>query len=300
MILSLLLALAQDRIELKDHGSFYLAQRPSAYVDTQAWPAIVELHGSAGTLPGLKEAAEKKGYLLLRPQARGAAWGGRNAGRDAAFVAACLDDAKTRWRVDPERVLVAGLGEGADLAGEVAGLHGDALAGCAVVHPREGKKMRPGVPWLVLLPGGGPRVSIEGDGDLTFREAARPGRPECDAMLQWFEARAKPRANMDGVDEVLRKGRYLDASLLCFAFLDQGREARRVRFVLDGIEAAGAVALGKIELEVASRKYVDALLRCRRASVQFAWLPVGEKLRKRLTQLEADPRVKKALEAAED
>ena len=50
---------------------------------------------------------------------------------------------------------------------------------------------------------------------------------------------------------------------------------------------------------MSERKYKDAILRCRDASRQFAWVPSGQRILKRLGELESRPEVKKALEAGD-
>lgn len=298
MVWALLLCL-QEKIEMKEYGSFYLAHRPSAYADTKAWPVIVELHGDRGSVPGWKEAAEGKGYVLVQPFSRGASWGTRKAASDTAFVLACLEDAKTRWLIDPERVLLTGFAEGANYACELAASRAEAFAACAPVHCTGVRKVREGMPWMVVAGRRTPRLEVEGAGDLSFRESERPGRPECEAVLDWFAGKAKPRGNVAAVEDFIRQARHLDASLVLAALVNRGAEPERVRFLLQSLEALGVISLGKVETDFTARRYVDAVLRCRQGAVQYAWLPVGEKFKKRLATLESDPRVKKALEAGD-
>jgi len=114
------------------------------------------------------------------------------------------------------------------------------------------------------------------------------------AVLEWFGAKAVGRGDLAAVDRFLETGRYLDASLLCLGLLDRPEQERAVRLRLLRIEAAGIVALGSVEVAWSDRKVLDAWLRVREASVQYAWLPVGERLRRRMGELEADPRVRKS------
>ena len=72
------------------------------------------------------------------------------------------------------------------------------------------------------------------------------------------------------------------------------REQRRIR----ACEAEGAaiIELAKVEISMSDRKYKDAILRCRDAARQFSWVPSGERIRKRLGELESRPEVKKAMQ----
>ena len=97
-------------------------------------------------------------------------------------------------------------------------------------------------------------------------------------------------------DELQRQGRWLDATLVCIDLLEKPEVERLARTKLKSIEGAGIIELAKVEIAVSERHYKDAVLRCRAAARQFAWVPPGEKLRKRLGELESRPEVRKALE----
>lgn len=262
MILAMLLAL-QDRVEMKDHGSHYLIEKPAGYADTRSWPAVVELHDEAepSEQPARKaiagwKAAPGRGFFVIAPQARTARWGA-----DPAFVKACLDDAKTRYRLDPLRVLVAGTG----CALEWATANGAAVAGCFL---REGKAPERGFP---VLAGGSP-----------------------EGALAWFARTAPARSSLDVAQALVKDGRWLDASLVCADLMEMPEWARLGRFQMSRVEGEGIMALGKVELAMTERRYLDAWARCRDAAVQFTWVPAGERIQKRLAQLEADPRVRAA------
>jgi len=81
--------------------------------------------------------------------------------------------------------------------------------------------------------------------------------------------------------------------------MDREKDRVLVRAKLEKIEAEGIITLGNVEVAFANRKWLDAYLKCRRAAAEFAWAPVGEKIRKRLGELESHPRVRKALETGE-
>jgi hypothetical protein len=120
------------------------------------------------------------------------------------------------------------------------------------------------------------------------------GRADEPGVLEWFAAKAVAKADLDAVDQFFEERRYLDATLVCLGLLDRKDEERGVRVKLRKIEAAGILALSSVEVAVGKGQFLDAWLRCRDAASQFAWLPVGEKIRARLESLESDARVKKA------
>lgn len=259
ILLAAVLAL-QDRVELKEHRSYYLVQAPAGYSDAKSWPAILELHDDGSDAAKAADGWREKGFFVVAPQARGK-WGS-----DPAFLRACLDHAKSKYRIDPLRVLLSGAGAGADYALEWGSRNGSLVGGVFVRDRAAPKEARPPV--------------FAGDS-------------RADA-LSWFARLAPARSSIEVVQDLVKDGRWLDASLVCADLMDQPDQARLARFQMNRIEGEGLMALGKVELTMTDRRYVDAWTRCRDAAVQFSWVPVGEKIRKRLSQIEGDPRVRAA------
>src|SRR5262249_49552919 len=128
--------------------------------------------------------------------------------------------------------------------------------------------------------------------DVEIREASdRPG-----ATLEAIRPKFRPRGDLQKADDYQRAGRYCDASLICINLLDNPETERLARTKLKSIEGVAIMELAKVEIAMADRKYKDAILRCREASRQFAWVPPGERIRKRLAELERRPEVLRALE----
>jgi predicted esterase len=295
----LLLVCLQDKIEMKDHESFYLVQKPSTYAEAKAWPVIVQLESRGGKASDGIERWRDRGFIVVAPQRREM---GRE--REAGFVRACLDDAKSRLRVDPERVLLAGRDDGADAAASLAVAEPGLFAGCAafgltstpetkgkappfhVVHRRSGEAAKQGKEAASALAKAGV--------DVLARTGFDPQAEDEGAAIDWFAAKANSKGDLDTADRFIESRRWLDASLVCLGLLDGADAERFVRLRLRRIEAEGIVALGSIEVALADRKFLDAWLRCREAATQFSWVPAGERLRKRLGELEDDARVKKA------
>src|SRR5438094_553373 len=123
----LLLACLQDKIEMKDHESFYLLHKPAAYAEGKAWPLILQLESRGGKAADGIERWRDRGFIVVAPHRKEM---GRE--REAGFVRGCLDDAKSRLRVDPERVLLAGRDDAADVAAALAAAEPGLFAACAV------------------------------------------------------------------------------------------------------------------------------------------------------------------------
>ncbi len=301
--MTLLLAfLLQDSVEMKDHGSFYLLYKPAAYTDQKPWPLVLHLEARGGKASDGIERWRDRGCLVLAPQRREM---GRE--REAGFVRASLTDAKARVRVDPERVLLAGRDDAADLAASLAASDPELFAACApfgltvmpdlkgkappfhLVIRREAELRKKGREAASALANAG--------ADVLSRVGFEPDVEDEPKVLEWFVSKVKARGDLEAADGYLDARRYLDASLVCLGLLDRGEdEQRQLRLRFRRIEAAGIVTLGSVEVALSDRKYLDAWLRCRDAAAEYAWLPVGEKIRKRLGELDSDARVRKARE----
>jgi polyhydroxybutyrate depolymerase len=147
------------------HGGLdrpYALQVPAG-VAAGPLPLVVELHGRGidaerfDQLTGFGALADEAGFALAMPSAVGEMWNdGRIAAAwtvppdDVAYLAAVIDDAAARCLIDPRRVFVVGMSNGAAMAGrlacelaeriaavaQVAGTAGvDVLAGCRPARP---------------------------------------------------------------------------------------------------------------------------------------------------------------------
>lgn len=270
----------QDKVELKEFQASYQLTAPEGYHDRVSWPAILDLGGP-------KEPVREPGCFVISVGAR----------QDAAFALACLVDVKTRYRVNPERVIVRGAGQALTLASLQPGLFG----GCVVQGGRQLAPVKKAPPCVFFVSKTDPdrvrAVSVamvlrKGGVDVEVREPVdRPG-----AILEAIGPRIRAQENLVKADEFHRQGRYLDATLVCAGLVDVPEVERLARTKLRSIEGAALMELAKVEVAMADKKYKDAILRCREAARQFAWVPSGERIRRRLAELELRPEVKRALE----
>lgn len=281
MLLAMLLLLAQDRVEMKDFQSSYVVSKPEEYHDRASWPVVFDCGG-------VKAAPREPGAFVVRLDDR----------HDEKFILACLLDLKTRYRVHPERVIARGSGD----ALTIAIRNPDLFAGVVVqdTHNVAFDKQKP-PPCLFMLPKGDPQAVRAVTVAMMMRKRGddvevRPPSDEPGAILGALLPRLKVRGDLPKADELQRQGRYLDASLILIDLLDNPETERLARTKLKSLEGAALIELSKVEIAMTDRKYKDAVLRCREAAKQFAWIPTGERIKKRLGELESRPEVKKALE----
>lgn len=273
--------LLQERFELREFRGGYSLVCPEGIDAKRSWPAVVDLNSSLA-FPG---------RVVVRPDRR-------EGGLEDAFLRACLADAKTRRRIDPQRVALAALDEGAPEALAAAGAAGDLYSAVILVRPARFAPPRRAPPCLILLD------RRHKDRGHVAVAALLMKKSRLSVMVQPLES-ADPAAWLDGavplrpayeaMDEYARQSRYLDASLAAMDLMDRPETERFARSRLQSFEGAGLMSLARVELAVVDRRYKDAYLRCKEAAREFAWLPVGERIRKRLAELEAKPEVRKAL-----
>ena len=275
-----MLLLLQDKVDLKEFKSSYVLIRPAAYSDRSSWPLLLDLGNP-------KDAVREPDCFIVRPADP----------ENEALALASLADVKTRYRIHPERVVVCGGAEALNLAAA----RDELFAGCVL---RQARALRPPpkCPPCILFVGKddpdrvramAAAMAMKKAGvDVEVREASeKPG-----AILQAIDPKIHPRGDLPKADAFQRTGRFVDASLVCFDLLDDPKVEFLARTKLKSIEGAAIMELAKVEIAMADKKYKDAILRCREAARQFAWVPTGERIRKRLAELESRPEVKRALE----
>jgi len=121
--------------------SEYWMYVPTGYDDSHQTPTriLVFAHGCGGTgeeyATIIKDLVEDLDHLVMVPGLGkdGQCW---DPTGDAAPLLASIADVKTRFNVDPKRVVLGGYSSGSTLAGQVAFAHADAFAGLVVIPGR--------------------------------------------------------------------------------------------------------------------------------------------------------------------
>lgn len=104
---------------------------PKSLDPSRPAPLILLLHGAgadgAGILGILRAQAEAAGAIVLAPDSRGSTWdvlrGGY--GPDVEFIDQALSQVFERFRIDPDRVMIAGFSDGASYALSLGLTNGD-------------------------------------------------------------------------------------------------------------------------------------------------------------------------------
>jgi phospholipase/carboxylesterase len=104
-----------DNNEPGSRGGFSLYV-PEYYTPDRAWPLVMALHGGSGNGRGflwswLRD-ARSHGAILVAPTATGPTWALMGNDTDTPNLARILDTVRSRWNVDPKRMLLTGMSDG--------------------------------------------------------------------------------------------------------------------------------------------------------------------------------------------
>ena len=104
-----------DHNEPGSRGGFSLYV-PEYYTPDRAWPLVMALHGGSGNGRGflwswLRD-ARSLGAILVAPTATGPTWALMGDDTDTPNLSRILDQVRTRWNVDPTRMLLTGMSDG--------------------------------------------------------------------------------------------------------------------------------------------------------------------------------------------
>lgn len=116
---------------------------PETYSSDRAWPLVMALHGGSGNGRGflwnwLRD-ARSHDAILVAPTATGRTWALTGEDTDTPNLNRILDHVAERWRIDPSRVLLAGMSDGGTFC-YVSGLERASRVthlapACATFHP---------------------------------------------------------------------------------------------------------------------------------------------------------------------
>jgi phospholipase/carboxylesterase len=115
-----------DHNEPGDRGGFSLYV-PEYYSPDRTWPLVMALHGGSGNGRGflwswLRD-ARSLGAILVAPTATGHTWALMGGDTDTPNLARILDLVRSRWNIDPTRLLLSGMSDGGTFC-YVTGLEG--------------------------------------------------------------------------------------------------------------------------------------------------------------------------------
>ena len=104
-----------DHNESGDRGGFS-AYVPEYYTPDRALPLVMALHGGSGNGRGflwswLRD-ARSRGAILVAPTATGSTWALMGDDTDTPNLMRILDTVRSRWNVDPRRMLLTGMSDG--------------------------------------------------------------------------------------------------------------------------------------------------------------------------------------------
>src|ERR1700736_7050167 len=116
--------IVHDHNEPGSRGGFSLYV-PEYYTAERAWPLVMALHGGSGNGRGflwswLRD-ARSYGAILVAPTATGGTWALMGEDTDSPNLARILDSVRSRWNVDPTKLLLTGMSDGGTFC-YVAGL----------------------------------------------------------------------------------------------------------------------------------------------------------------------------------
>jgi phospholipase/carboxylesterase len=104
-----------DHNESGSRGGFSLYV-PEYYQPERSWPLVMALHGGSGNgrnfLWSWLRDARSFGAILVTPTATGPTWALMGNDADTPNLARILEEVRTRWNVDAERMLLTGMSDG--------------------------------------------------------------------------------------------------------------------------------------------------------------------------------------------
>ena len=124
-------------LEVGGESRSYFLYVPAAYRCADAWPLLVDFHGTAGGAepeilyknPELLALADAQGFVVARPRSRSSKEGGTDdiyrwdenpgdLGKNVNFAHALVADLEGRYHIDPTRVYASGFSSGSNMAAQ--------------------------------------------------------------------------------------------------------------------------------------------------------------------------------------
>lgn len=89
---------------------------PETYTRDRAWPLVMALHGGSGNgrafLWSWLRDARSHGAIVVAPTANGSTWALMGEDTDTPNLVRILDLVRSRWNIDPHRLLLTGMSDG--------------------------------------------------------------------------------------------------------------------------------------------------------------------------------------------
>lgn len=126
----------------------YVVILPPEYNPARRYPVLIALHGGNGPDAAARwwaAEAARRGYVLIAPEynVRGKPRGYRYSPSEHAAVEIALRDARKRFAIDSNRVFLAGVLDGGNMAWDFGLAHPDLFAGVVVISGLPGKYVLP-------------------------------------------------------------------------------------------------------------------------------------------------------------
>ncbi|MGA3294411.1 MAG: PHB depolymerase family esterase [Candidatus Acidiferrales bacterium] len=187
----------------------YLLHVPATYDATRKIPLVLVLHGAmqspegAERMSGMSELADKENFLVAYPSGTGRlsrvpTWNSgnccgyalKNQVDDVAFIRALIDTLGRDYSVDPRRVYVTGISNGAMMSYRLACELADKIAAIAPVEGAQNLECRPSNPVSVIIFHGTADRLVPFNGGSTPYQLAghRNDTPVMDAVAFWVKA----------------------------------------------------------------------------------------------------------------
>ena len=279
---------------------------PPAHDGLRSLPLVVALHGANTTaekaiLPWI-ELAKSRGWIVVAPQARGLRW----LDADGDIVQAAVEDCRTKYRVDPDRICLAGLSSGGLMATRW-GLGGLRRFACIFAHsgvqlPADLKSAGK-VPVMLSCGEKDEFMEETRNSDAALRKAgfdtelaAWPGETEektppavFGRAYSFFEERlGRPAIRLARCIRARKDKRWADAASDCAALLGEGIE-RKIRLDAENekraIEYAGLDLLKKA-VNRAHREPVEGKKDLAALARAFTGFETGERAKEALREID--------------
>ncbi len=338
-------ALSEDaktgRVEAKaeEYGSYYLLDVPEKYSADRSWPLLVALHGAgdnAKNFIGLwSQLAMKEGYLLAVPcgDSKAPDWSDNQrtwSGSSPKFILWVIDQVKKAYRINEERIYLAGFSAGGHMTFYAGLLNPGVFAalvpcsGCVMEEITDSAlEKASNLPVRALVGEKDPnfepvKQSVERLKKAGFKTVILRTFPELahqyphdenPKVLQWFDELYAEKLKAKGLTDLLAKakkayeeGKYAEAVEPLLKITGFGLKAPvtdEAEGLLKLISETGTARLSQAVEHAKAGRYLEALAAFRSTSRDFAGLDCAKKAAEEEKALMSNPDVRKRVSELE-